>query len=424
MTDLEKQCMQRLDSQYAGRSVNEQELEACYNCLRQSQHTHLRLMPNHHVDEKGSLQGFLFTCSPADKASVLPIGQRMFSTTAVYEVKGERNTSFNSDAMRIISAQAASKSTLMDIVHDMRTNPCQPALFDCIGELDVSDEGYTQPKIEDQRAWAESLPAKMGIYHTFSRSYANDQREHRVFIVVSGTLVEASEQLYNLWLDCASELTCQEFVESEEARWLRTATLRALNRVAAKIAEKFDLAVHLVTDYEDPMMGRMALPSLVTRHHDMDVQTDQVRLVSSCALTDSLDSGVIFDLFSSEGYWVFQGPRNTTEYSLFGSMLAHRIDAQAFPTRTVRFNALFGAGNACNVVRVYPGGDSSMVLHEGMDSTLTADDSSLLYCEFMVPDERFYRITEQLGFNRNDGIMTLMPIVCFVSDEPVMTATE
>ena len=381
-------------------------------------------MPNHHVDEKGNLNGFLFTCSPEDKASVLPIGQQMFSATAVYEVKNKTNTSFNSNAMRIISDQTESNSILLEIVRDLRCNPCQPALFDCIGDPDVLDDGYTQPKIEDQRAWAESLPFKMGIYHTFSRSYANDQREHRVFIVVSGALVEASEQLYNLWLDCSSELTSREFVESEEARWLKTATLRSLNRIAAKIAEQFDLSVHLVTDYEDPQRGRMALPSLVTRHHDMDVAQDQVRLVSSCALTDSLDSGVIFDLFSTEGFWVFQGPRNTTEYSLFGSMLAHRIDAQAFPTRTVRYNELFGSDNTCNVVKVHPNSDSPAIMRDGRDSMLALDDANTMYCEFMLPDERFYRIAEQLGFNRNDGIMTLMPIVCFVSDEPLRIEPE
>jgi len=36
---------------------------------------------------------------------------------------------------------------------------------------------------------------------------------------------------------------------------------------------------------------------------------------------------------------------------------------------------------------------------------------------FMFPDERFMRTVEDLGFNRNDGILSLMPLVCYVADE-------
>ena len=85
----------------------------------------------------------------------------------------------------------------------------------------------------------------------------------------------------------------------------------------------------------------MALPSMVTCHNDMDCINDQVRVTSSAALTDTMDSGIAFDMFGAEGYWIFMGPRNTTEFSLFGSMLAHRANAQAFPTKTVRYNTLY-----------------------------------------------------------------------------------
>lgn len=417
----DEQCMQRLDAQFAGHALTEQEREACRNCLRHSQHTRLRVMPNHHIDERGNLHGFLFTCSPEDMASVLPMNMQMFATTAVYEVKGERQSNFNADALRLVANLPASKQALRDVLAEIRADVCDEAQFDCIGEATEAFEGFAPTRIEDQRGWAESVPVKMGLYHAFSRSYANDQREHRLFIVVTGCLVKAAERLYNLWLDTGAHITCRAFVESEEVCWLRQATLRGLNRTAHRIAQRLELTVHSIVDIEDPRKGIMALPSLVTRHHDMDIH-GQVRLVSSCTLTDRLDSGVVFDLFSSEGLWVFLGPRNTTEYSVFGSMFAHRACAQAFPTRTVRYNALYASDGLPNTVRVRAEHTMDIVLRDDFQDCAQPKEQGVLYNDFMIPDERFYKITEQLGFNRNDGILNLMPIVCFTSDEPLAGA--
>jgi hypothetical protein len=401
-------CLRRLDTQFAGRALTELETATCKNCLRQSQHTRMRMMPNHHVDADGNLQGFFFECNSEDRASVLPVSAQMFSATAVYEVQSSAERAFNTDVLRLFSSADESQCLMQAVADELERDPTEPALFECIGEPDDGEDGVVPRKIEDHRAWAPSVPAKMGLYHSFSRSYANDKREHRLFIVVTGGLRQAAEQLNNLWLDCAASVSAREFVQAEETQWLRTATVRSLNRVAALIAQRFGLHVHTVVDHEDPRGERMALPSLVTRHHDMDIVDGRVRLTSSAALTDTVDSGVVLDLFSSEGTWVFMGPRNTTEFNVFGSMLAHRADAQAFPTRSVRFSALYPSAGLVNTVKVRA---SPCVIH----SPAIAPEH---FNEFMVPDEQFYRITEQLGFNRNDGILCLMPVICFVTDEP------
>lgn len=413
--------MQRLDLQFCGRAPTEAELDSCRNCLLSSKHTRLRLMPNHQLDERGNLTGFIFTCSNEDKASVLPLSEQMFSTTAVYEAKGHSTTNFHHDAMHIIAQTKDSNAKLLDIVAQLRATKRSHALVDCIGEQSDTSEGYAIHKVEDQRAWADAVPDKMGIYHTFSRSYANDQREHRLFIVVSGYLPQAAEQLHNLWLDCGDHISCHDFVASEEVDWLRRATLRSLNRVAAQIADRFKLNIHTVIDTEDPDRRRMALPSLVTRHHDIDCK-HVLRIVNNACLTDKMDSGVIFDLFSAEGMWVFLGPRNTNEYGVFGSMLAHRAEAQAFPTRTVRYNSTFTANNKNTRVRVRADLNSEVVIHDSLQNALC--NGQVLVNDFMIPDERFYRVTESLGHNRNDGILNLMPIICYVTDEPLQLVVE
>lgn len=413
--------MKRLDLQFAGRDPTPAELDACLNCLQTSKHTRLRLMPNHQLDAKGNLTGFVFTCNREDKASVLPISEQMFNTTAVYEVQGHSTANFHRDAINIISNLTLGKEHLIDIVANIRSSRLCPALMDCIGEQTEANDGYTLQKIEDQRAWTEMVPGKMGIYHSFSRSYANDQREHRLFIVVSGYLVQAAEQLQNLCQDCGVHVTSHDFATSEEVDWLRRATLRSLNRIAAQIADKFKFKVHTVIDNEDPCRRRMALPSLVTRHHDIDCQHD-VRVVNNACFTDKIDSGVVFDLFSSEGLWVFLGPRNTNEYGVFGSMFAHRTDTQAFPTRTVQYNRAYPATIQSSRVKIRADRTSDVVIHEILQNAL--HNNNLLFNEFMIPDEGFYRITEQLGHNRNDGILNIMPIICYVTEETMQVELE
>jgi hypothetical protein len=61
--------------------------------------------------------------------------------------------------------------------------------------------------VRDQRAWSDGMPVKMGIYHCFMRTNAQNEREHKVFIFVSGNCRHASEELYNLWLDARDDIT-------------------------------------------------------------------------------------------------------------------------------------------------------------------------------------------------------------------------
>jgi hypothetical protein len=38
----------------------------------------------------------------------------------------------------------------------------------------------------DNKAWTESIPNKIGLFHCFMRSNAQAAREHKVYILVSG----------------------------------------------------------------------------------------------------------------------------------------------------------------------------------------------------------------------------------------------
>lgn len=397
--DIEK-LNERIDVSVACCPVTELEMEAARNTVRQSSHTHIRILPNHHINKHGNLSGFVFTCSEEDKASVLPVSPEMFATTCVYECNSNAE-SLSPDCLRIFGDIERYKVSLREVLDGLRDAE-NPANFDCIPEND-SNEAATHARIVDEREWTEALPVKAGVYHSFVRSIGKDNRDHRIFIVVSGCLQQAAEQLQNLWYDVGKHITCRTFHDSSEVQWLRKATIRNHSRIAARIAEKFKLSVNVVADTESPTRVRMLVPINVTRLYDMHVDRGRMRLTDHACFLDKTPNGITFDMFASEGFWVFLGPPDNTTYNSFGGIFKATMSERAFPSKTVRYHAQYPCKDRRSVVRVQSAGKTF--------TTIGSRETQ----EFFFPNEDFYKALEQLGYDRNHGVHTLMPIVCCVS---------
>ena len=153
------------------------------------------------------------------------------------------------------------------------------------------------------------MPAKTGLYHAFTRTNTNATREHKIYIVVSGCLTHAAEEMYNLWLDAGGHATCGELLECEELEWLRSATHRNHNRIAADLSTLFGVRLRVVLDTESPAAGTlMALPTTSTFMNDIRAATQphEMMVSESACFTDASDNGVVVDMFSAEGFWLFQ----------------------------------------------------------------------------------------------------------------------
>ena len=173
-----------------------------------------------------------------------------------------------------------------------------------------AEEGLVfTPAAVDQVAWGCSVPAKAGLYHAFTRTNANATREHKVYIIVSGCLTHAAEEWYNLWLDSGNHATCGDLLECEELEWLRTATHRNHNRIAADLSGLFGVRLRIVLDTENPVSNTlMAIPTTSTYMNDIRAAAlpHEMMLSESACFTDASDNGVVFDMFSAEGFWLFQ----------------------------------------------------------------------------------------------------------------------
>jgi hypothetical protein len=413
-----------LDTRFAHRALTRQENDAAMNSVASSRHTKLTIMPNHALNHEGELEGFVFECAADDPASVLPLTKSSFVTTAIYECLQDNGSSFMQLTINIGATTAKLKEIMLEI--ESSNHETEHLKFDCMPDSDPSTD--SQQTFKDQRVWRENTPAKIGVYHCFMRTTAQNMREHKIFIIVSGYCRHASEELHNMWLDARHDITAGQFMACAELDWLRKATLRHHSRLAARVAEGLNLHVRFIEDVNAVDRVCMLLPSTSCVCRDLALVGGRVLVTSDAALLDTCKSGLVFDCFASEGFWVFMGPRDTGSYRMFGNEFQVTGKYQGFPTKTVRYNKLFPAREKTNVVMPYGRrieGVSESVAQEGMQHldhnemvqhVQYAHPLTSITC-FLFPHAGFVNVLSQLGFNQNDGIINLMPIAAYCDDE-------
>jgi len=399
-----------IDLKHAHNKCSTAELDSCRNAVRNSADTSIKLLPNHHIGSDAELHGYYFQCKLHAKARALPVSKKMFDMISMYEcLDVDSDDTFNPTALNIVNNLPRYKSILAKYIRDLQAIPLQPAHFDCIADQNIHAGGHAYDTI-DTREWRPEVPYRVGVYHTFTRSSSKDCRRHKVCIIVSGSLTEAAEGFHNLWQDSADHITCSDLLKCEELNWLRSATHRNHNRIASDIARLFGLDMHHVADADDPSGNRtMVYPSTHTLKNDIgmtsDNRTQHVRLVDSGCFSDISSNGILFEMFGSEGYWLFQGPRDYSDSHAYGSVFASTDEVACIPTSTVAFHQLYQPVNRYNTVRVAANNPHNSVTPQPRDTELAN--------EFLFPDESFFRILEELGFNRNDQTLNLMPLVYY-----------
>lgn len=389
----------RLNCDEAWQPMTTEEKDACLNMLQCSSHGNIKIMPNHHMTEEGELLGFMYSVHQTTMAKVLPISKSVIYVTSVFECINPNPCvgGFHSDALRIVNNGQRMKEKLLEFVQQLRQEQNNQPSFSCIA--DSGDD-----LMPDQHAWSCVLPGKLGLYHSFGRTLNKDSREHKLYIVVSGCLTKACEEFQNLFYDCKETETCKRVVDSEETHWLRSATHRNHNRIAYDLANFMDLTVKHVVDVHDPREDiYMALPICYSYQSDIciDNKTQQVRVVQGGTFLHRTDSAVILDMFGTEGFWLFCGPKDLSSGAEFGTQFSYNPKAPCFPTTTVTYNQRYPVKNRRVTVYVAPTlNDDSMVI------------SARPGTHYAFPDEQAFACFGKLGFNRNDGTVHLMPLLC------------
>jgi hypothetical protein len=171
---------------------------------------------------------------------------------------------------------------------------------------------------------------------------------------------------------------------------------------------------------------------------DLAIKNGRVLVTSDAALIDSCKSGILFDCYASEGFWVFMGPRDTGSYRMFGNEFQVTGKYQGFPTKTVRFNKLFPAREKTNLVTPFTRhsvASNTIEQSETVISNINVQHivkqesqenqvHNVLYSSphtnvtgFLFPHSGFINVLSKLGFDQNDGIINCLPIAVYSDDE-------
>lgn len=404
----------RCCAQHAIFPLSDQERGACDAALHLSQHTTIELLPNVHINDKMELSGFHFEAAGCDMANVLPIPSNLCDCIVAYEVKNETDTAFNSKILHILQNIDEYKQKLNAIIDELKSHTARVPAFSCMVD-DNDDDALNVDELVfvkntcDREVWDEQVPRKVGLYHAFVRPNTKDSIDHKLFIVCSGSLSFLDEEFQRLWQDCNTFVTCEQLLESEELQWFRSCTLRNHNRVAARIADALGLPVRCFIDTDDPSGNkRTAHPTTITMRNDIEIDpsTRRVHLVDGGCFLQKSSNGVLFELHSTEGFWIWSGPIDHASYNSYGSIFNFKNDMQCFPTCTLKYHEQFLARGT--VVCTIHGS-------EQMKETIYERTEPIL-CETLFPDESFMKVCEKLGFNRNLEIVRLMPLLQYVSE--------
>jgi hypothetical protein len=390
---------QKLCLRYALHDVHADELST----IEAMQGSTVRLMPTHCINNENQLEGFQQVVSGLDPGSSLCVHRSMFSGHSLFECVSADEL-INRDVVKLMG-----RDNLPDM-RDLLQTLCaecvgREASFDCVPDnADMYGSSFRVSyargkRAVDSRQWYPEPPQTVGLYHAMVRGYQKDFRQHKLFIGVSGGCSKCSDAFYNLMIDVGSEWTAREVADSEEVWWLRKASQRMRCRVASLVARKFGLRIHEQIDVHSYSQDQIGIPTTDTVEHDLVCKGDSVALYNACCDTMSTHNGILCQMNPSEGYWLFKGaPKSSARSTSFGTMYAHHCEV--FPTHSPMYAK--GFGNASCVQGV-----DTRIVTRAKSQPRTKSDKTVFQCF----DEAFMRKLEEMGWNRDHGLVELVPIV-------------
>jgi hypothetical protein len=124
-----------------------------------------------------------------------------------------------------------------------------------------------------------------------------------------------------------------------------------------------------------------------------------VCLFNACTDTLGQHNGIVCQMNPSEGYWIFKGnPRSSTRLTSFGTMYSNLCEV--FPTRSPIYYKQFGNSNYVTGI------DNKLIFRHKTERRIKSTKSV-----FQCFDETFMRKLENMGWNRDHGVVELVPIV-------------
>jgi hypothetical protein len=413
----------KLNLRHTLRPLTEDEYVTSRCLLQGDPSAQMTIVPTHHVDADGHLNGFLFECDGKAPASCLPVSRQMFFGHTAVECHEDETT--------ILALMMDKKAVLqkLQVLCEGLKGIAPPARLDCIPENCDSLSGNvcmqaTDLRTVDAQEWSPEAPFTLGLYHAYIRGYSRDLRAHRLFIVCSGGLDNAADEFCNLLIDVGDKWTAGDVADSVETWWLRRASQRARCRLLALAAETLGVCIDSIQDTSGYNREKIAVPCTDTFQHnilskskasalashtnsslglggDLHQSQDRVAVYNGCTPTTGRFNGILVRMAPSEGFRIFRGsgPRHG-------------------------FGSAFGDDRTCGVFPVcqprVPRNHESVLISDGdfvCRQTDAAGHGLANAQHYMCFDEAYYKTLEQMLWNRDNGVVELIPIVVWCRSE-------
>lgn len=357
------------------------------------------LMPNHCINARDELQGFWMRVCANTEATSLCVNRTMFFGHTMFECVSSDHV-INQDVVRLMGQDNVPQ--MHKFLASFNHKNC--ATFDCIPQntdavLATNDHqhfkvSYAKGKRSvDCKSWQPDCPQRVGLYHAMVRGYQKDMRQHKLFIVVSGGCSKCCDMFYNLMMDVGDQWTAAETYESEEVWWLRKACQRARCMIASRLAKQFGLVIKEYIDNHSYNPTPIAIPNVDTMEHNISRDDGYVNVYNHCCETNTSANGVLCQMNPTEGYWLFRGnTRSSVKSTNFGTLDGIPV----FPTNAPLYKP--GNGSPSFVT----GGDNRLVVRASERAKNTV---------YQCYDEHMMRELQQMGWNRDHGVVELMPII-------------
>ena len=386
----------RMDLRYALHPLTEDERVTSTCLLRADPSARMMVMPTHHIDADGHLNGFRFECDGEAPASCLPVPRQMFFGHTMAECR-ESET-------RILTLMLNKKDAVQRLAAMCTRLGGSRAVasLDCVPENSDSVCGSrlmqsTDLRTVDAQDWTPEPPLTIGLYHAYVRGYSRDLRTNKLFLACSGGLDSACDEFCNLLIDVGDQWRVHDVVDSVECWWLRRASQRARCRLLAAAAEALGIAVDSIDDVNGYTRAKAAIPCTDTFQHDLlrvPGRKGRVSVYNGCMPTTGRFNGILTRMAPSEGMCVFRG--SGTGHG-FGSTFGDERVCGVFPVSQPRV-----ARHPASVLVA----DADFVLR----GTCVDGKPGAGNAHYMCFDEAYYKTLERMQWNRNNGLTELIPI--------------
>ena len=384
----------RLNSRFTISDVTSDQGATCGRMLERDRSGGMTLMPTHHVNDEGDLSGFCYRCSGSARGSALPITRKMFFGHTAVECQDSE-----ARILELMSNPDVNRCIMDKFLHarrgDAATMECIPDNSDAMMDCQILQGSGL--RTEDCKSWTPELPEVIGVYHAYLRGYTRQVRTHKTFLVCSGGLDLACNQFCNMLVDLGDQWTAGEIAISEEAWWLRRACSRGRCRVIKELCDAFGLHIPHIIDYNSHEQSTVAIPAIETVMHDLTISGNAsdgiVSVFNECMDTTRPFNGILTRMHAAEGYWLFRGSNGNAPH---GSTFGDARKCGAFPVRQPKIR--HGSRHSMGVAYLDP-----CVVYRSATSTSIE--------HYQCFDENFLKKLEQTDWDRNNGVVELMPII-------------